>query len=63
MPGDALMSVRLPREVMEAAERAAKAEERSRSSWCLRAIREKLVAEGHLPAPGRPRSKSSRKVG
>jgi hypothetical protein len=55
--------MRLPREVMEAAKRAAEAEERTRSSWCLRAIREKLIAEGYLPAPARKGSKSSRKAG
>lgn len=62
MPSDALMSLRLPREVMEAAERAAKAEDRSRSNWCLRAIREKLTTEGYLSEPTRKASKASRKA-
>ena len=62
-PSDAIMSLRLPRNVFEAATRAAEAEERSRSSWCLRAIREKLIAEGYLTAPARKGPKSSRKAG
>jgi len=62
MPGEPIMSLRIPRKVMDAAQRAADAEERTRSSWCLRAIREKLIAEGFLAAP-RKGAKSSRKAG
>jgi hypothetical protein len=63
MPSDAIISMRLPREVVEAAERAAEAEDRTRSSWCLHVLREKLIAEGYLTAPARKGSKPSRKAG
>jgi predicted transcriptional regulator len=46
-----MISFRVPDEVREAAERAAADEERSRSNWCVRAIREKLVREGYLSSP------------
>lgn len=49
-----MLSFRIPPEIFRAVKRAAKAEDRSRSSWCLRALRERLIRQGHLPTPEGP---------
>ena len=55
-----MVSFRLPSDVLEALERAAKAEDRTRSSWCLRVLRERLVRQGYLPPIESPRSAANR---
>lgn len=55
-----MISFRLPSDVLTALERAAKDEDRSRSSWCLRTLREKLVRQGYLPPLETPRIAANR---
>jgi len=62
VPGsaDTMVSFRLPADVLAAVERAAKDEDRSRSSWMLRVLRERLVRQGYLPPVETPRAAANR---
>jgi hypothetical protein len=55
-----MISFRLPNDLLSALERAARDEDRTRSSWCLRVLRERLVRQGYLPPVETPRSAAGR---
>ncbi len=57
---DTMVSFRLPDDVLKAADRAAKDEDRTRSSWILRVLRERLVRQGYLPPLETPRAAANR---
>jgi len=58
--GDTMISFRLPSDVLTALERAARDEDRTRSSWCLRVLRERLVRQGYLPPIETPKAAANR---
>jgi tartrate dehydratase alpha subunit/fumarate hydratase class I-like protein len=55
-----MVSFRLPADVLAAVERAAKDEDRTRSSWILRVLRDRLVRQGYLPPSETPRAAAKR---
>ncbi len=57
MMGEPMLSFRVPQRVLDAINRASEREERTRSNWCLKALREALVRDGYLPRPKLPRKR------